>query len=183
MPKIILFALLTLASQLSIADPLSLKICKGEYALCAASPTAPTGNSITVKGTAFREGISVCPVLNGSAFADMSLMFNSCKAPAGFVWSLFSTETSYPQAPTWAVKPAVIRTFTTTIAPGGGMANQWSMLCRKRDKKVNGVTLADCLGPMNESPWTATTIPPGTLVGTAAPVGAKNPVGGNIPQR
>jgi hypothetical protein len=46
---------------------------------------------------------------------------------------------------------------------------------------TNGVTLANCYGPMNESPNGGTDIPPGTKVITQAPVGVANPVGGNVP--
>ena len=61
----------------------ALAICRGEYALCAASSTEPTGNSIVVNGVAFREGASICPVLRGPAIADLNLMNGSCNAPKG----------------------------------------------------------------------------------------------------
>jgi hypothetical protein len=83
--------------------------------------------------------------------------------------------------PDWAVLPSVKRTFVTTSAPGGGMSNMWSFPCVVRPRKVNGVRLADCKGPMNESPWTGDSVPVGATVGTAAPVGLPNPVGGNFP--
>ena len=175
-----LASLLAIGSTAATAGP-DLRICRGEYALCAASSTDATGKSIVVNGNTFREGVSVCPVLRGPAIADMNLMNGSCKAPKGKVWSLFSNVKSFPQAPTWAVKPEVIRTFTTTATPGGGMSNMWSFPCVKRKNLVNGVQLADCYGPLNESPWTATSVPFGSVVGTAAAIGASNPVGGNIP--
>jgi len=181
--KRIAAVLITLFSMAVQAGP-SLSICHGEYALCAASPTTPVpGKTVTVKGTVFPMGTSVCPVLTGESIADLSLMNGSCDAPSGkdMVWSLFSTRTSYPQAPSWDNVTAVIRTFTMTDAPGGGMSNMWSFPCTKRPKKVNGAKLADCVGPMNESPWTTTTVPVGSTIGTAAPVGANNPVGGNFP--
>ena len=159
----------------------ALAICRGEYALCAASSTEPTGNSIVVNGVAFREGASICPVLRGPAIADLNLMNGSCNAPKGKVWSLFSNRTSYPQAPTWASQPAVHRTFTTIAQPGGGMSNMWSYACSKIETRVNGVQLARCFGPLNESPWTGTLVMPGANVVTDAPAGAPNPVGGNIP--
>lgn len=159
----------------------ALAICRGEYALCAASSAEPTGNSIVVNGVTFREGVSICPVLRGLAIADLNLMNGSCNAPKGKVWSLFSNRTSYPQAPTWASQPAVHRTFTTTAQPGGGMSNMWSYACSKIETRVNGVQLARCFGPLNESPWTGTLVMPGAKVVTDAPAGAPNPVGGNIP--
>jgi hypothetical protein len=94
---------------------------------------------------------------------------------------LFSTVTAYPQAPSWAVVTMAPRTFTTTTEAGGGMSNQWSFLCAKQVKKVNNVQLANCYGPINESPWNNGHVPPGTMSFTAAPVGAANPVGGNVP--
>jgi hypothetical protein len=58
-------------------------ICNGEYALCAASGSTPTGKMITVKGKKFQEGMAVCPVLTGRSVANPALMNNSCDAPAG----------------------------------------------------------------------------------------------------
>jgi hypothetical protein len=54
-------------------------------------------------------------------------------------------------------------------------------LCDLQAKKVNNVKLANCYGPINESPWTNGHVPVGTTAFTAAPVGAANPVGGNFP--
>jgi hypothetical protein len=162
-------------------------ICTGHYALCAASATTPTGNLITVNGKKYREGVAVCPVLEGDAVADLSLMNGSCEAPnGGQVWSLFSPQSSYPQAPYWNVEPAKFRKFITTTEPDGGMSNMWSFLCditgtvEAPDHGV--VTLANCYGPINESPWlTGIHVPPGSISFTQAPVDAANPVGGNVP--
>ena len=181
--KTLLSIFLALYSTISYAEnSIELGMCHGAYALCAASSTEPTGKTILVNGVTFAEGVSVCPVLHGISIANLALMNGSCETPKkGMVWSLFSTIKAYPQAPSWAVAPAVIRTFVTTAEAGGGMSNMWSFPCTVRPNKVNGVTLSDCKGPMNESPWTGTLIPAGTTVGTAAAVGAANPVGGNFP--
>lgn len=161
----------------SSGEPVKLMICNGEYALCAASGSTPTGKVIMVKGKAFQEGMAICPVLKGRSVANAELMNSSCDAPAGKVWSLFSTVSEFPQAPTWAVVPAVQRTFT--LSKTDGMSNQWSMLCDKQAKPVNGVQLASCFGPINESPFTNGHIKPGAKIVTDAPVGVLNPVGGN----
>ena len=155
-----------------------LMICNGEYALCAASGSTPTGKKIMVKGKVFQEGMAVCPVLTGRSIANPALMNNSCDAPAGKVWSLFSTVSEAPQAPSWAVAPLVKRSFI--LGKDSGMSNQWSFICDKQVKKVNGVTLASCYGPINESPFTNGHIKPGSTIITDAPVGVLNPVGGNF---
>jgi hypothetical protein len=155
-----------------------LMICNGEYALCAASGSTPTGKKIMVKGKEFAEGMAVCPVLTGRSVANGALMNKSCDAPPGKVWSLFSTVSEAPQAPSWAVAPLVKRSFI--LGKDSGMSNQWSFLCDKQAKKVNGVTLASCYGPINESPFTNGHIKPGTTIITDAPVGVLNPVGGNF---
>jgi hypothetical protein len=181
MKILLLIALLT---PISVYAENSIKIglCHGQYALCAASSTEPTGNTVVVNGISFPEGRSVCPVLGGISIGNLSLMNGSCEVPGkGKVWSLFSNAKSYPQAPDWKVVTATYRIFTTTAETGGGMSNMWSFPCTVRPKKVNGATLADCTGPMNESPWIGTAIPVGTRVGTGAPAGAANPVGGNFP--
>ena len=173
MKKLLLFLLLPFS--VFAAD---LMICNGEYALCAASGSTPTGKRITVKGKEFAEGMADCPVLTGRSIANGALMNNSCNAPPGKVWSLFSTVSEAPQAPTWAVAPLVHRTFV--LSKTEGMSNMWAMICDKQAKKVNGVTLASCYGPINESPFTNGHIKPGATIITDAPVGVLNPVGGNF---
>jgi len=172
------------ASSPAAASP-ALAICHKRYALCASSPTvAIPGETVKVGGKTFPAGVSVCPVLKGESIADLSLMNGSCDSPDGTaktVWSLFSGVTSYPQLPNWAILPSVKRTFVTNANAGGGFSNMWSFPCVVRPRKVNGVRLADCKGPMNESPWTGDAVPFGSVVGTAAPVGLPNPVGGNFP--
>jgi hypothetical protein len=108
-------------------------------------------------------------------------MGGSCTAAKGKVWSLFGFPpvSSYPQAPTWEVQPAVARTFVTTAT--SGMSNMWSFLCEKQSKQVAGVTLASCYGPVMESPWTGNHVVSGETAFTQAPVGATYPVGGNVP--
>ena len=173
MKKLLLLALLPFS--VAAAD---LMICNGEYALCAASGSTPTGKKIIVKGQSFAEGMAICPVLTGRSIANPALMNNSCDAPAGKVWSLFSTVSEAPQAPSWAVAPLVKRSFI--LGKDWGMSNQWSFLCDKQVKKVNGVQLASCYGPLNESPFTNGHIKPGTTIITDAPSGVLNPVGGNF---
>ena len=170
-----LLLLLLLPANVFAAD---LMICNGEYALCAASGSTPTGKTITVKGKVFQEGVAVCPVLTGRSVANGALMNNSCNAPPGKVWSLFSTVTEAPQAPTWAVAPLVHRTFV--LSKTEGMSNMWSFICDKQAKKTNNVQLASCYGPINESPFTNGHIKPGSTIITDAPVGVLNPVGGNF---
>ena len=155
-----------------------LMMCNGEYALCAASGSTPTGKSITVKGKVFQEGMAVCPVLTGRSVANGALMKNSCDAPPGKVWSLFSTVSEAPQAPTWAVAPLVHRTFV--LSKTEGMSNLWSFICDKQTKKVNNVQLASCYGPINESPLTNGHVKMGSTIVTDAPAGVLNPVGVNF---
>jgi len=177
---VILFWVVSLVNTIQAQ---TIAICKGEYALCAASPTTLTRKSISVAGKTFKEGVAVCPVLSGDAVANMTLMQGSCDAPKGKVWSLFGVppQTAYPQAPSWTVQPAVFRSFTVSNTPTTGMSNMWSFLCEKQTKQVAGVTLASCYGPVMESPWTGNHVVPGETAFTQAPVGATYPVGGNVP--
>ena len=179
MKKIFRAAAMTLTAP---AHALTIQVCTGEFALCAASPTtAIPGQTITVNGKVFPLGVAVCPVLRGPALADMDLMDNSCAPPGpSEVWSLFQPRDSFPQAPSWANTPAAFRKFTTTTAAGGGMSNMFSFPCKLRAKHVNKTKLADCYGPMNESP-TGVGVPAGTEVMTQSPAGAADPVGGPTP--
>ena len=174
-----IFILMLLSATAYAEDPLM--VCTVPYALCAASSTVATGKSIVVNGTTFKEGVAVCPVLTGNSVANPALIKSNCDAGKGKVWSLFSAAKEYPQAPTWAVTAATVRTFITTPGAGNGMSNMWSFPCVVRKEKVNGATLADCYGPINESPINAARVPAGTRVITSAPVGASDPVGGNLP--
>ena len=176
------FILAALVAPFS-AQSMTIQVCKGEFALCAASPTTPVpGQTITVNGKVFALGVAVCPVLRGPAFADMDLTGGSCANPGpGKIWSLFQPRESFPQAPTWANTPAAFRKFTTTTAAGGGMSNMFSFPCTVRSKKINGAKLSDCYGPLNESPWDGDTVAVGTEIMTQAPAGAPDPVGGPTP--
>ena len=161
----------------------ALAICHGEYALCAASATTPTGKTMLVDGKTFKEGMAVCPILTGTAIANLNLMSGSCDAKPGKVWSLFGVPavTSYPQAPTWAVAPAQFRQFTIGTTPTTGMSNMWSFSCDIQAEKVNGAKLASCYGPIMESPWTNNHVKPGQIGFTQAAEGVTYPVGGNAP--
>jgi len=183
MRRLVLALVLVAIGTAAQAQGIKLAICPGEFALCAASGTTPVPNkTITVGDKVYPLGHAVCPVLAGPAIADLNLTGGSCANPGpGKVWSLFSVAyTSYPQAPSWAVAPAKPRTFVTTMAPDGGMSNMWSFPCVVRPGSTNGAKLADCYGPMNESP-SGNPVPPGTKVITEAAPGVANPVGGNIP--
>ena len=180
--KNILTAALILFAGTATAHKLA--ICKGEFAFCGASAATATNRTITVDGKIFQEGVAICPVLKGPSIANLSLMNDSCDPPKGkgTVWSLFAYKKEYPQAPDWNTLPAQTRTFITT-AGIGGMSNMWSFPCVKEPKKINGVTIAKCYGPLNESPWTNSDVPVGTNVITDAPVGASYPVGGPVPSK
>jgi hypothetical protein len=173
-----LFLLLAFCGT-AYAEP-KLILCDIPFALCAASGATPTGKQIVVKGVTYQEGHSVCPVITGQSVGNRDII-KTCGTPKGknTVWSLFSTTLSYPQAPDWKIVTAVPRTFITTEGTGG-MSNQWSYPCTIRPQKVNGATLADCLGPLNESPW-GEPVPIGSTSLTAAPIGAPYPVGTSIP--
>jgi len=158
----------------------TLGTCTGQYALCAASGATPTGKTMLINGKPFAQGVAVCPILTGMAIADLDMM-GSCNAPKGKVWSLFGIPpvSAYPQAPTWEVMPAAFNSFKLTKE--NGMSNMWSYICDRQEKRVNGVELASCYGPINESPWTHNHVVQGETVFTQAPVGTINAVGGNLP--
>jgi hypothetical protein len=64
------------------------------------------------------------------------------------------------------------------------MSNMFCMPCQVLPKKVNGVTLARCLGPINEAAVPlrrAMRVFPGETSITQAPLGATYPVGTVIP--
>ena len=158
-------------------------ICVGEYALCAASGTTATTETVVVNtkdGPVTYPGrIAICPILRGPAIADLSggNMTGSCTSPKGHVWSLFSVRQTIPQAPSWDRSKVVFTKYTTTAT--NGVSNQFSFLCKKI-KPINGVPLASCLGAENEM-LDGSPVVVGTAVVTEAPAGTLYPVGGPLP--
>ena len=179
MKKILIFVFGLVVAGTGIAHTLA--ICNGQYALCAASGASPTGKTMVINGKTFQEGMAVCPVLTGRSIADLDLMNGSCDAKPGTVWSLFSQQSSYPQAPDWSNQPAAFRSFVIGATPQTQISNMWSYLCQIQPEKVNGVTLASCYGPLNESPWTHDHPKPGQTGFTQSPANTSFGVGGNAP--
>ena len=164
----------------------ALKIYKGKFAFCGASGAEPTGNIITVQGRKFKEGRSVCPVMDGPSIANLKLVPNPSVSPDGTkdtVWSFFWYYDEVPQAPTWETLPTVNRSFVIGDTPNTQMSNMFCMPCRIF-KTVNGVELAECVGPLNELAFPlrkAIRAHEGQTSITQAPEGSSYPVGTVIP--
>jgi hypothetical protein len=165
----------------------AIKIVHGKFAYCGASGAKPTGNIITVQGKKFLEGCAICPVMNGPSVANTFLVKDPTITPDSTdktVWSFYWYFDSAPQAPTWETLPTVNRSFIVTDEPTGGMSNLFCMPCRILPKKVNGVQLAACFGPINEAAVPlrrALRVRPGQTSITQAPVGSTYSVGTIIP--
>jgi len=163
----------------------ALVLVKGKFAFCGASGAELTGRTIEVQGKTFLEGKSICPVLDGISLANAMLVGNPSITPDSTdktVWSYFWYLDSVPQAPTWDVLPTVNRSFVITKTQG--MSNMFCMPCKVLEEKVNGVTLAECLGPINEAAIPlrrALRVVDGETSVTQAPVGATYPVGTIVP--
>jgi len=171
-----------------VAHDTALTIVEGKFAFCGASGAIPTGDTITVEGKQFLEGVAACPVLDGPSVANTILVPNPSVTPDSTdktVWSFFWYYDSVPQAPTWKNLPTVNRTFTIANTPDSSMSNMWCMPCKILPKKVNGVTIANCYGPLNELAFPmrrALRAHPGQTSVTQAPVGATFSVGTIIPK-
>jgi len=170
-----------------VAHDTALTVVVGKFAFCGASGAIPTGDTITIEGKQFLEGVAACPVLDGPSVANTILVPNPTITPDSTdktVWSYFWYFDSVPQAPTWEKLPTVNRTFTITNSPDSSMSNMWCMPCKILPKKVNGVTIAECYGPLNELAFPmrrALRAHPGQTSVTQAPVGATYSVGTIIP--
>jgi len=171
-----------------VAHDTALTVVVGKFAFCGASGANPTGDTITIEGKQFLEGVAACPVLDGPSVANTILVPNPSITPDSTdktVWSYFWYYDSVPQAPTWEKLPTVNRTFTITNSPDSSMSNMWCMPCKILPKKVNGVTIAECFGPLNELAFPmrrALRAHPGQTSVTQAPVGATYSVGTIIPK-
>ena len=167
----------------------ALVVVEGKFAFCGASAAKPTGDTITVEGKKFLEGVAACPVMDGPSIANNILVPNPSITPDSTdktVWSYFWYYDSVPQAPTWAKLPTVNRTFTIANTPETSMSNMWCMPCKILPQRVNGVTIAECFGPLNELAFPmrrAIRAVPGETSVTQAPVGATYSVGTIIPKQ
>lgn len=158
-------------STAEAAPKAKIQICEGEYALCASSTGALTGNTIRVRSfdgswQEFPETKVMCPILKGPSIAGLNsnTMGNKCRAPKGFVYSLFWPKLAYPQeGQNWAVAKTVTQicepqptTIVTKTYPQGVSTQKisqcWSMRCKKAGLASNGVPLAECSCALGESP-------------------------------
>ena len=166
----------------------ALVIVEGKFAFCGASGAKPTGDTIIVEGKQFLEGVAACPVMDGFSVANNILVPNPSVTPDstdGTVWSYFWYFDSVPQAPTWEKLPTANRTFTIGKTPDSSMSNMWCMPCKVLPNKVNGVTIAECYGALNELAFPmrrALRAHEGQTSVTQAPVGATYSVGTIIPK-
>jgi len=177
------------SNKSKVAYERALVVVEGKFAFCGASGAIPTGDTITVEGKEFLEGVAACPVMDGFSIANNILVPNPSVTPDSTdktVWSYFWYYDSVPQAPTWEKLPTVNRTFTITNSPDSSMSNMWCMPCKILPKKVNGVTIANCYGPLNELAFPmrrAIRAVPGETAVTQAPIGATYSVGTIIPKQ
>ena len=126
-----------------------LTICKGEYALCAASTCEPTGKTITTNnGNVYPEVVCRCPILKGPAIADLSAgnMQGSCAAAEGHVWSLFFPRLHYPQeASGFSRNPqdmkAKIQLCGAGLNQGANASNCFSFDC---ERGKDGIAVCKC---------------------------------------
>ena len=173
----------------------AIKIYKGKFAFCGASGAEPTGNIITVQGRKFKEGRSVCPVMDGPSVANLKLVPNPSVSPDGTkdtVWSFFwyyDSTTTVPQfdpsTKEWQLLPPVNRMFVINLdSPSTSESNMFAMPGIIFDTTDAGIVLAKVYGPLNEAAVPlrkAVPVESGMTSVTAAKEGFPYPVGTPIP--
>ncbi len=140
-----------------------LTICKGKFALCAASTCVKTGKMITTNnGTSYPEVACKCPVLEGPSIAvlDMGVMKGSCDVddPSTQVWSLFAPRLlegfHYPQeANDFVHKPLSMTKAKVQSCPSNlaeGSSNCFGMMCTYDKEPTNGTITATCTCPIGQ---------------------------------
>ena len=147
---------LALATAAHAQAPPGLTICKGEFALCAASTCKETGKTITGNnGVAYPEVVCKCPILKGKNIADTTMgnMKGSC-APTDkdHVWSTFWPRLAYPQeANNFSHEPSAMRVVPqkcgAELAQGARASNCFSWNCKRG---LNGI--AECRCPSGQLP-------------------------------
>jgi hypothetical protein len=184
-----------LAERATAQQGHDLKICEGEFALCAASTCQPTGGSLIVNvtggGTAsFPEYNCTCPIFDGPAIADLNggNMHGSCTPPHDQIWSLYQPRLQIPQAITnWSRLPH--KSFAPPLVCGADLnqgnqvVNCFSFAC-DLGGEIRGVPVATCHCPLGES-LDGTAIESNTAFATQAGQGNTricfdHPVGGPL---
>jgi hypothetical protein len=171
------------------------QICRGYFALCAASTCTPTGRMITVRtatgGTdRFPEADCTCPVIYGPSIANLAggNMHGSCTPPLDHIWSTYQPRPNIPQALTdWVPSPpesAAPPLFCPKVLGlGDKLVNCFSFLCDS-EQYMNNVPVVTCHCPIGES-LAGTQVPADTAFLTQAGQGNRkycgmHPVSGPI---
>jgi hypothetical protein len=183
------------AETAGAAEVYDFQICRGYFALCAASTCTPTGGLITVKtaagGTAtFPQADCTCPVIYGPSIANLAggTMEGSCTPPPGHIWSTYQPRPNIPQEITnWVPTPpeaAAPPLFCSkSLNRGRGLVNCFSFKCDS-EQYMNNVPVVTCHCAMGES-LAGTPVPAHTSFLTQAGQGdqtycSKHPVSGPI---
>lgn len=154
--KMIKHLVLALSILLPTAAAAEFAKCTGQYALCDASTCTPTGKTITTtSGATYPEVICRCPILHGSAVADLSAgnMTGSCDASGpNHVWSLYAPRMNFRQEwqdfSRWPQdKNAKIQVCGADLMQGANSANCFSFDC---EKGKDGIAICHC--PMGQVP-------------------------------
>ena len=169
-------AIVAVSSGMALAQstvPHELRICTGDFALCAASTCKLDGKQIAVNNTStlFNESKCTCPIFTGPAIADVigGNMNGSCQPPPNNgVWSLYELNSHIPQAINDWKKHGPKAEAPAFVCTGSDVqfSNCWSFAC-KRAGKINGVPVATCFCATQESPE-AQLVPVGTQFITQA---------------
>jgi len=130
-----------------------LTVCHGtDFALCAASTCTATGGSIKDNQGIKHKAVSCeCPILTGDNIADLNggNMKGSCtSSDPNVVYSTFEFSDSFPQLinGTWQLAPSIMQ-----VCPSQDSFSQcWNWQCT-RTGTVNGVALAECTCPMEQT--------------------------------
>jgi hypothetical protein len=171
------------------------QICRGYFALCAASTCTPTGGMIQVRtatgGTAtFPEANCTCPVIFGPSIANLAggNMEGSCEPPARHIWSTYQPRPNIPQElNNWVATPpadAAPPLFCPkALGKGNELVNCFSFKCDS-EHYINNVPVVTCHCPIGES-LAGKEVPANTAFLTQAGQGdhmycGKHPVSGPI---
>jgi len=200
--------LISCNNESTISEANVLRIHKNKFAFCGASGAIPTGKKIIIQGVEYREGCSICPVLEGPSISNLAMygsggtwgdfnVVNNFQTPDGTnntVWSLYwyyDTNTVVPQfnpaSKSWQLMPPNNRSFTVnTDQPSTSESNMFAMPGIIFDTTETGIILAKVYGPLNEAAvplHKAIPVKSGMTSITAAKEGAPYPVGTPIPTK
>lgn len=167
----------------SVEAGLDIRVESRRYALCSATNTTPSDQTVVIDGATYTVATGTCPIIDGWTVYNESLQGPDVTVSgSATIWSSYGVPSEFPQFidGSWSIAPDTLRLTTAGTPPSGGMANFFGYPCVEIPPvMIDGKEhpMAMCAGPLMEGVGNKA-VAPGTAIRTHTPEGATFPVGG-----